>query len=156
MAPMNMRPITPPQSVANCWIEVETNASGGEKAVTRPLSARNGHRCSRRQANVDAQAAERRLLQAQLAVVQRDLLGDDRQAEPGARGGGGRSASERLEQALALGHRDARAVVLDADDQRAALALEADAHRSARAPVEGSVVEQVVDQQPQAAAPAVD
>src|SRR3954447_20692422 len=90
MAPMNMRPITPPQSVANCWIEVETDASGGEKAVTRPLSARNGHRCSRRQANVDAQAAERRLLEAQLAVVQRDLLGDDRQPEPRAGGGGGR------------------------------------------------------------------
>src|SRR2546423_1728938 len=116
MAPMNTSPTTPPQSVANCWMDVETEASGGEEAVTRSLSAPDGHGSSHRQADVDAEAAQRGLVQAQLAVVQRDLLGDDRQAEPGAGRGGVRAARERLEQAVALAGRDAGTVVLDADD----------------------------------------
>src|SRR3954468_4793174 len=81
MAPMKTRPITPPQSVANCWMAVETEASGSGEAVTRSLSAGDGLRCSRGQSDMDAQAAERGLLEAQLALVQHDLLGDDRQPE---------------------------------------------------------------------------
>src|SRR4051795_8651635 len=126
MAPMNTRPITPPQSVANCWMAVETEASGSGEAVTRSLSAGDGLRCSRGQPDMDGQAAERGLLEAQLAVVQRDLLGDDRQAEAGARRRRRRTAGERLEQALALPGRDAGPVVLDADGDGAVLALEAD------------------------------
>src|SRR4051812_5432006 len=121
MAPMNTRPITPPQSAANCWIAVETEASGGGRAVTRSLSARDGHRSSRRQPNVDARAPEHRLPEAKLAAVQRDLLRDDREAEPRAGGGGRHPAGKRLEHALALVRRDAGAVVLDADVQRAVL-----------------------------------
>src|SRR4051812_32861031 len=115
MAPMKTRPITPPQSVANCWMAVETEASGSGEAVTRSLSARDGLRCSRGQPDMDAQAAERGLLEAQLAVVQRDLLGDDRQAEPGPRRGRRRAAGERLEQPITILVQDAGAVVLDAE-----------------------------------------
>src|ERR1700750_1399865 len=100
---MNTMPRTPPQSVANCWRACETEASGRENAVTRDLSAREGDRCSRRQANVDAQATELRRLEAQIAVVEGDLLGDDRQTEPRARRRRGRAARERLQQALAGG-----------------------------------------------------
>src|SRR5215213_7227854 len=48
MAPMNTRPITPPQSVANCWT-VWAKVAGGGEAVTRPLSAGPGGSCSHRQ-----------------------------------------------------------------------------------------------------------
>src|SRR3954454_4167346 len=133
MAPMNTRPITPPQSVANCWMEVETEASGSEEAVTRSLSAADGLRCSRGQPDMDAQAAERRLLEAQLAVVQRDLLGDDRQPEARPRRRRRRAAGERREQALAVLGEDAGAVVLDAQVERAVLAAQADADVAARA-----------------------
>src|SRR4051812_24065794 len=150
MAPMNTRPITPPQSVANCWMEVETEASGSEEAVTRSLSAADGLRCSRGQPDVDAQAAERRLLEAQLAVVQRDLLRDDRQAESRPRRGGRRAAGERLEQPLAVLGRDARPVVFDADIHRTVRARKADPHAAARAPVQRGVVEEVVGEQAQA------
>src|SRR3954454_23944398 len=115
MAPMKIRPITPPQSVANCGMAVETEASGGGEAVTRSLSARDGLRCSRGQPDMDAQAAAWGLFEAQLAVVQCDLLGDDRQAEPGSRRRRRRAPGERLEQALALVGRDAAAVVLHAE-----------------------------------------
>src|SRR4051794_41255630 len=155
MAPMNTRPITPPQSVANCWMAVETEASGSKEAVTRSLSARGGHRSSHRQADVDAQAAERGLREAQLARVEGDLLGDDRQSEPGAGRRRRRAAGERLEQAVALGRRDAGTVVVDADVQRAVLPREAHADLAAGAAVQRGVVEQVVDQEAQAAAPAV-
>src|SRR5690349_12481022 len=39
MAPMKTRPITPPQSVANCWTVSATVAGGSGETVTRPLSA---------------------------------------------------------------------------------------------------------------------
>src|SRR5919198_619410 len=156
MAPMNTMPRTPPQSVANCWTAVEKEASGGEKAVTRVLSAREGDRCSRGQAHLDAQATEFRVLQAQLAVVERHLLGDDRQAEPGALRRRDGPAGERLEQALALGRVDPRAVVVDAQHDRVAVAHEPQADVPARATVQRGVVEQVVDEQAQAAAPALE
>ena len=89
--------------------------------------------------------------------MQRRLLGDDREAEAGAVGPRVLAAGERLEQALALGGGDAGAVVLDAHHQPAVVALEPDADAAAvRAAVQGGVVEQVVDDQPQAALPAVD
>src|SRR3954453_12578858 len=110
MAPMKTRPIPPPQSVANCWMAVETEASGREEAVTRSLSARDGLRFSHGQPPVDAQAAELRVLEAQLAAVQRDLLGDDRQAEPGARRGRVGAAGEGLDEGPALVRGDAGAV----------------------------------------------
>src|SRR3954469_16879935 len=156
MAPMNTIPTTPPQSVANCWIQVDTEASGSEEAVTRSLSARDGLRFSDGQADVDAQASERRVLEAQLAAVQRDLLGDDRQSEAGPGRRRGRPAGERLEQAVALAGCDAGTVVLDAHVQRAVPAREADLDPAARATVQRGVVEEVVDEQAQAAAPAVD
>ena len=34
MAPMKTRPATPPQSVANCWMDCEMAASGGAVTVT--------------------------------------------------------------------------------------------------------------------------
>src|SRR5690349_11425065 len=153
---MKTRPTTPPQSVANCWMSWATEASGGEVAVTRWLSAAHGDRCSRRKADLDAQAAELRILEAQLAVVQRDLLGDDRQTEPGAGRGRRRPARERLEQALALGSRDARPVVVDAHEEVVLRARERDPHVAAGAAVERGVVEEVVDEEPEAAVPAVD
>src|SRR3954452_11558535 len=156
MAPMKTRPITPPQSVANCWMAVETEASGSGEAVTRSLSAGDGLRCSRGQPDMDAQAAERGLLEAQLALVQHDLLGDDRQPEARPRRRRRRAAGERLEQALAVLGEDAGAVVLDAQVERAVLAAQADADVAARAPVQRGVVEEVVDEQAEAAAPAVD
>ena len=36
---MNTRPMTPPQSAANCWTSWATEASGGEYGITRELSA---------------------------------------------------------------------------------------------------------------------
>src|SRR5262245_3334691 len=140
---MKTRPTTPPQSVANCWMSSAMEASGGEVTVTRWLSAGGGDRCSRRQADLDAEAAELRVPQPQLAVVQRDLLGDDRQAEPGARRGRRRAARERLEQPVAVGRVDARAVVLDAHEERVALPRERDPHVPARTAVERGVVEEV-------------
>src|SRR3954451_17213045 len=112
MAPMKTRPATPPQSAANCWIHSEMPASGGGATVTFGLSARGRDRFSRRQPDLDAQAAELGLAEAQLAVVQGDLLGDDREAEPGPRRRGGAAARERLEQTAALRARDAGAVVV--------------------------------------------
>src|SRR3954447_15432035 len=156
MAPMKTRPITPPHSVANCWMAVETEASGSGEAVTRSLSAGDGLRCSRGQSDMDAQAAERGLLEAQLALVQHDLLGDDRQPEARPRRRRRRAAGERLEQALAILGEDAGAVVLDAQVERAGLAAQADADVPARPPVQRGVVEEVVDEEPEAAAPAVD
>src|SRR3954451_134203 len=100
MAPMNTRPITPPQSVANCWMAVETEASGSGEAVTRSLSAGDGLRCSRGQSGKDAPGRERGLLEAQLALVQHDLLGDDRQPEARPRRRRRRAAGERLGPAL--------------------------------------------------------
>jgi hypothetical protein len=49
--------------------------------------------------------------------VQGDLLRDDREAEAGTGRAGGRPAGEWLEQTLALGGGDARAVVLDTEAQ---------------------------------------
>src|SRR4051794_11227692 len=98
---MKRIPRTPPQSVANCWTAVETEASGGEKAVTRVLSARDGDFCRGGQTDLDAQATERRLGENQLTAVECDLLGHDRQPEPRARRRRRGAAGERLEQALA-------------------------------------------------------
>src|SRR3954447_255496 len=145
MAPMKTRPITPPQSVANCWMAVETEASGSEEAVTRSLSARDGLRFRDGEPPVDAQAAELRVLEAQLAAVQRDLLGDDRQAEPGARRGRRHAAGEGLDEAPALVRGDARTVVRDEERERSVVAPQADTHVAARPAVERRVVEQVVD-----------
>src|SRR4051794_3231247 len=156
MAPMKTRPITPPQSGANCWMAVETEASGREEAVTRSLSARAGLRFSNGQPHVDAQAPELRVLEAQLAAVQRDLLGDDRQAEPGARRGRVGAAGEGLDEAPALVRGGAGAGVRDQEGERSVVAPQADAHVAARPAVERRVVQQVVDEQPQPAAPAVD
>ena len=60
-------------------------ASTGSPAGYRPD---RGDRCSRRKADLD-RAGRRAPIRSrrQLAVVQRDLLGDDRQTEPGARRG---------------------------------------------------------------------
>ena len=89
--------------------------------------------------------------------MQRRLLGDDREAEAGAVGAGVRAAGERLEQALALRGGDAGTVVLDAHDEPAVVAGEADGHAAAAlAAVQRGVVEQVVDDQAQPALPAVD
>ena len=52
--------------------------------------------------------------------MQGGLLGDDRQPEAGAVGGGGAAAGEGLEQPRAFGRRDARPVVLDVHDGDAA------------------------------------
>src|SRR5215210_2715418 len=122
MAPMNTRPMTPPQSVANCWTVSATVAGGSEEAVTRPLSAGRARSSSDGQRDVDAQATQLGVLEAQRAAVQRDLLGDDRETEARAWRRGGRPAGERLEHAVALLGRDARSVVLDAHVQRAVLA----------------------------------
>src|SRR5919197_3106068 len=143
MAPMNRRPTTPPQSVANCWTVSATEARGSGGAVTRSLSARGGPACSHGQANVDAQPAALRVPEPELAAVHRDLLGDDRQAESRAPRGGGRAPREGLEQPRALGVRDPGPVVVDAQHERAVLARDRDAHAPARAPVERGVVEQV-------------
>src|SRR4051794_9097748 len=98
---MKTMPATPPQSVANCWMDCEAEAYGSEVAVTRWLSADEGDRCSRRETDVDAEPSELRVLEAELAVVERNLLGDDRQPEPRPRRGRRRTTGERLEQALA-------------------------------------------------------
>src|SRR5215207_5643354 len=109
-----------------------------------------------RQPYLDAEAALGRLAEVQLAAVQRHLLGDDRQAEAGAGGSSVLATGERLEQARALVWRDAGSVVVDADDQPVVGALEAHGHAATRPAVQGGVVEEVVDQQAQAALPAVD
>src|SRR3954468_3675388 len=128
MAPMKTRPATPPQSAANCWIHSEMPASGGGATVTPRLSAPGGDRFSRRQADLDAQAAERGLAEAQLAVVQGDLLSDDRQAEPRPRRRRGAAARERLERGSAFPRRDARAVVVDRQREGAVVAPQRDPH----------------------------
>src|SRR5262245_4642768 len=109
-----------------------------------------------RQLYLDAEPAAARVAEPQLAAVQRDLLGDDREPEAGAVGARVLATRERLEQAGALVGRDARPIVLDADHQPAVGALEADRDAPVLAPVQRRVVEQVVDQQPQTALPAVD
>src|SRR5690242_656546 len=133
-------------------------ASGGDATVTSGLSARPGDRFSRGEAHLDAQAAELRALEAQLAVVQGDLLGDDRQAEAGARGVRRRSARERLEDVAVFAGRDAGSVVVDGQHERLLVAPrrdeDADPNLPTRAAVQRRVVEQVVDDEAQAAAPA--
>src|SRR6476469_5710036 len=123
---MKTRPTTPPQSVANCWMCWATEASGSAVGVTRWLSAARGDHCSRGKADLDAQAAELRILEEQLAGMERDLLGDDRQAEPGSRRGRRRPARERLEEALPLRGVDARPVVVHAHEERVVGARERD------------------------------
>ena len=84
------------------------------------------------------------------------LLGDEREPKPGP----GRSASvpvdagERLEDALALVLRDAAAVVVDVSSTGPS--PQRHAHPAAGAAVEGRVLDEVVDEQPQAGLPAAD
>src|SRR3954466_14051812 len=156
MAAMNTRPMTPPQSAANFWTCWATEASGSEYGITNGLSAGDGENCSGGETNVDREAAERRFAERQLPRGQGDLLGDDRQAEPRSRCRRARPAGERLEEAVAVGGRDPRPVVLDADEQRVPVAGQADPHVSPCAAVQRGVVEEVVDQQAQAAVPAAD
>jgi hypothetical protein len=86
--------------------------------------------------------------------VQRDLLGDDGQAEARPVGRRPAPAREGRQQRLALVGRNARAVVLHAHEQGVVVAVEADADTAVGPPVQGGVVEQVVDEQPQPAGPA--
>src|SRR5215213_8386085 len=132
---MNKRPMTPPQSVANCWTVSATVADGSEGVVTCALSAGSDRSSSRGEGDVDAQAPELGVLEAQRAAVERDLLGDDGQADPAAGRGGGRSAGEGLEQVAALAGGHSGAVVLHAHVQRAVLAAEPGPHRARRAAV---------------------
>ena len=101
-------------------------------------------------------AAAARVGEPQLAAVQRHLLGDDREAEAAAVGARVRAARERLEHAAALVGRDAGPVILDADHELPVGTLEPDRDAAVQPSVERRVVEQVVDQQPEAALPAVD
>src|SRR4051794_23060247 len=96
---------------------------------------------SGRKANRGTEAAERRIRECQRAAVQPDLLGDDRQPEAAARRRGRRAARERLEHASTLGRGDPGPVVVHREDDRAAVAGQADVDVAAGAPVQGGVVE---------------
>jgi hypothetical protein len=86
--------------------------------------------------------------------MQRRLLRHDREAEAGAGCAARGRADERLEHAVAVGRVHAGPVVLDAQEEMAVVAREADVDLAAA--VQGRVVEPVVDEQAQAVRPAAN
>jgi hypothetical protein len=103
------------------------------------------------QPRAHAQAAERAVLEAERAAVAHGLGGGDREPQPGPRTLRVPAAGEALEHQLALLRRDPGAVVVD-QQLGAAPVGRRDRHddRSVRAPVACGVLEQVVEQHPQA------
>src|SRR5690349_18663447 len=96
------------------------------RRAARPARADRAAGRSGRNPDLYGEAAQRGVAQPQLAAVERDLLRDDRQPEPGAARVRAGPPRERLEQPLSLLRRDPRTVVGDAQQPAAVLAREVD------------------------------
>ena len=153
---MNTRPMTPPQSAANSGRAGrdggERQRSTGSPTSYRPRRARTAVAGRR---NVGPRGRRARFPRRQLARVQRDLLGDDRQAEARPRR---RRRRPRANGSRRRSRSSGGMPGPSSSTGRASVSPRADRPTRTCPPraVQRRVVEEVVHQQAQAAVPAAD